>query len=286
VLYEKRLGDLPTLSDLPQFYNGSEQITRRSNLQAYIWRFEDEGQLWIAFNGTMNLTGLLEHIKCNRTSLFLPNHPEFRDIQAHSNFVEHFSWLQPELERDIVRTLSSRTAIRELIFVGHSSGSCAAQVAALYFGSLLLPVRPDVRVCHIGFGAPRLGSGEDLINAFNACVSEHTLITNHDDIISSLPPEKWGFMESTPFQVWLKDGGVYKKTTDCNCVSDKEVCPTQPFLFAPGWKNLKVIKDHSLSRYMKELDNCLEDLNPEDDKSSNWLYTRTTDQDSIDIFSF
>lgn len=261
VLYERgALGDLPTLSDLPQHYDGaSQQITRRSNLQAYSWRFEDEGQLWIGFNGTMDLAMLLEHIKCKRTALLLPNHPELRDIQAHAGFVDHFAWLQHELERDILRTLASRKAIRELVFVGHSSGSCAAQVAALYFGSLLSPVRPDVRVSHIGFGAPRLGGGRDLAHAFRTCVSEHTLVVNHDDVIPSLPPPAWGFGETSPYQLWLYDGGAYRKTTSCNYAESLQPQDDTEHLKLPGWKALKPVRDHSLTEYMNALNACLED---------------------------
>ena len=159
------------------------------------------------------------------------------------------------LQHDLLHTLENRQSIREVCFVGHSAGSAMAQIAALYFGSLLKETHPDVDVTCIGLGGPKMGSGDDLQQAFDLCINDHVRIINEDDIVPFMPPPFLDF-KHVGAALWLHDGKVFNKVDDkfSSTLLDAAQC-CMWYVCRP----LKGINDHSLTFYQNNMMKCLSD---------------------------
>lgn len=247
---EVRFERLPKdLCDDPTFYDGNRAFMQR-NCQAYSWRFDDDKQLWVAFRGTTCISTLIDDATCGRTRVTLPNHPELDDVYIHTGFIEHFSSIQGCLEADILRTMSARASIRDIVFVGHSLGAATAQVAALYFGSLLKGISPDTRVGCIGFGGPRTSGGDQVSEAFKECVHDNVRVINEDDVVPMLPPKTFGF-KHTGKALWMQDNVTYVKSQGCVCLSHRDTARIQQL------RPLKSIHDHNISSYVANINKCM-----------------------------
>jgi hypothetical protein len=233
---EMRLESLPVgVRDVPVYYDGIRGSSKQRTCQAYTWRFEDS-QMWVAFRGTTSFATLIGDARCDRTRFILPNHPDLDQVYIHAGFLEHFASVQGRLEHDLTDMISARTRLSDVYFVGHSLGGATAQVAALYFGSLLKGLSSTVRVCCIGFGSPRSGGGVHLSDAFRQCVHLHVRVVNEDDFVPLLPPCPFGF-EHVGEALWLQgESATFTQSSECT----ELVGSLQP---------LKGIHDHIISNY-------------------------------------
>jgi hypothetical protein len=247
---EVRFERLPDdVCDAPTFYDGNRAFMQR-NSKAYAWRFDEDRQLWVAFRGTTCISTLIDDATCGRTRITLPNHPEFDEVYIHTGFVEHLSSIQSNLETDILRTISSRTSIRDIFFVGHSLGGATAQIAALYMGSLLKGVSLDIRVSCIGFGSPRISCGDQASAAFKECVHENVRVINEDDIVPMLPPRSFGYKHHGK-ALWMQDSVTYSLSKGCVCHSHNDTARIQQL------RPLKAIHDHNMSNYLANVNKCM-----------------------------
>ncbi len=235
-------------TDLPRFYDGRRSFVTR-NCQAYTWRFDDgdraeDTSMWVAFRGTSGIEDLVMNVKLKTTRVTLPKHPQYKNVCLHSGYLDEFTSVQGVLERDITDTLKHRHSIRELFFVGHSAGSAMAQVAALYFGSLLYDT--DVRIGCVGLGGPKVGSGEDLRHAFDACVDYHIRVVNEGDLVPHLPP-------ALPFADFRHVGPELCLRADGAAGGGGGGAPAGRLRCAVP-NVLKSIQDHSLGDYMENIE--------------------------------
>jgi hypothetical protein len=235
------------LCDLPTYYNGNKSLIGR-NCQAYSGRFDKDTQLWVTFKGSSSVDDFFDGVRCGKTKIRLPNHPKLEDIYLHTGFVEQFMSVQGAMELDIMRTINARTNIREIIFTGHSRGQSNAQIAGLYFGSLLKIDFPKIKIKIIGFGGPRSGSGEDFEMAFSTCIDEHVRIINEDDIVPLLPPNPIGF-DHVGHSIWMHNGKLYDRT-------ENTVINAMQYGIWNMIRPLKTIEDHLLDKYMDNIDKC------------------------------
>lgn len=198
--------------------------------------------MWVAFRGTSGIEDLVMNVKLKKTRVTLPKHLQYKQVYLHSGYLDEFVSVQGLLEADIVGTLAHRASIRELYFVGHSAGSAMAQMAALYFGSML---GDRVRVGCIGLGGPKVGSGADLQSAFDACVDYHVRVVNEDDLVPLLPP-------ALPFVDFRHAGPAL-------CLQQRGPDADGAGGAGGGWPRLrcpdvmKGVRNHSLSDYMANI---------------------------------
>lgn len=234
--------------DLPAYHDGCRSFVAHT-CKAQVWRFDDDASVWVAFRGSTSLEDIADNARCIRTRVRLPNHTQFEHVYMHSGFTEQFVSIQGTLEADLLRRLASRETVHDVCFVGHSMGDALAQIAALYFGSLLQVSHPQVRVSSIGFGGPMFGAGMDLEDAFAACVHSQLRVVNEEDIVPSLPPPLFNFKHATP-ALWLRHGSPDVRWNDnATSLLDKAKCGIWQFS-----RPLKFIEDHSIGAYLEHIE--------------------------------
>lgn len=235
-------------SNLPVCYEACQPFSNK-HAHAHVWRFDTTNELYIAFRGSATRHDLQQALNCHKAKLYLPHHPEYKDLFVHGGHIENFTCLQGLIEQDLTRRIASDRKIDKITMVGHSKGEVTASIAALYFGSLLKDISPQTQVSCIGFGGPKCAGGEDLRAAREACVSEYIHIVNEDDIIPVLPPSSFGFRHLGECW-WLYDGKVYVKTEDRD---DQRVADQSHILAWYITRNRKMIDDHFMDAYARNI---------------------------------
>lgn len=231
----------PGVCDLPLYHDGCRAFFNRS-CQAYIWRMDDDCEICVSFRGTLAMEDVVDAVNCGRTRINLSNHMDLDRVFLHTGFVEQFMSIQSALQHDVLRTLKSRPNISRISFVGHSMGGGVAQVASLYFGSVLEPTRGLTLQC-TAFGTPKLGDGMDLEAAFQQCAPDTIQLVNNYDIVSSMPC--W-FRHPVPVYV-MRNGRLYVKLAANHIVDG---------LKSIGWhasKSYNTISDHRLDAYLASI---------------------------------
>lgn len=231
------------MCDLPQYHDGCRAFYNRS-CQAYVWRMDDDTELCVSFRGTASMDDMLDALNAGKTRVNLQNNMDLDKVYLHSGYLDSFMSVQSALQRDVINTLTSRHSIKRLHFVGHSAGACVAQIAALYFGSILLP--SSVRIMCTAIGTPKSGTGSDFEEAFRVCAPDSLILVNNNDIIPSIP---FWFKHPVPIYV-MQDGQLYVKSNHSTSVnvSDGIQCTLWKI-----HKSLGALEDHRLDAYLTSL---------------------------------
>jgi hypothetical protein len=234
----------PGVFNLPMYHDGCRAFFNRS-CQAYVWRMDDDSELCVSFRGTVGMDDVVDAVNCGRTRVNLSNHMDLNDIFLHTGFVEQFMSIQSALQNDVLRTLRARPSISRISFVGHSMGGGVAQVACLYFGSILKP-SPHLTVQCTALGTPKLGDGADLDIAFQQCAPDTVHLVNNLDIVPSMPC--W-FRHPVPVHV-MKHGKLYVRPSSNHIVDGFKSIGWHAFKSIDG----QSISDHRLDAYMAAID--------------------------------
>lgn len=240
--------------DLPMYYDGCRSFFNRS-CQAYIWRLNEDKEVCVTFRGTAALEDVYEALNCKTSRVNLSSHMDLESIYIHTGFVEQFMSVQGALQEDLFRMLTSRPSIRRVCFVGHSMGGAVAEVAALYFGSILgvgggagagAGASSDggsgVSIQCVTLGSPKIGEGHDLEEAYKRCVPVNVRLINQRDIIPSVP----SWLRHPVVGHVMHEGKIHVKPVDSSRLGD--VCQWL------RWYGDRSIKDHGLEAYSTSID--------------------------------
>lgn len=121
-----------------------------------------------------------------RNNFRFPAKP-YRDMRdkwlCHVGFLSVWKAIEPYIKDDI-----SDTSVKTIYIVGYSHGAAVAQLCHEYVKFN----RPDVEVCGVGFGAPRVFWGFAR-KAVKERFKDFLVVRNGRDLVTHLPPVFFGY---------------------------------------------------------------------------------------------
>ena len=238
------------------YYDGMHAFMPRQ-CQAYMFRMNNDSEVWVAFRGSTGAKNVVDNAKCGKMRVVIPLRPDLNNVYFHLGFSELFASVQGIMERDLVTTLAARQSVTDVLFTGHSLGCAVAHVASLYFGSLLRQSFPKTRVSCIGFGGPRCGAGDQLTQAFDECLHDHFQVVNGLDIVPRIPVP--GF-KHTGRIIWLceeaesQQGNEQMKEVFSNEMGEESECDVYDTSYKTLGHVMQGLEDHSMGSYAARID--------------------------------
>lgn len=152
-----------------------------NHVQGYFMDIEDT--LYVSFCGSNEWSDWLYNIWAGKSET------PYRDIVTHDMVKVHSGFYHSYLPtRDLIHDKIKKTANPKIIVNGYSLGGAMATLCALDVQYNF----PDKDVGCITFGSPRVGN-KAFADSFNRRVPNTIRCVHANDIVPSVPFERWGF---------------------------------------------------------------------------------------------
>ncbi len=173
--------------------------------RALVGLYPKDKILFVAFRGSTNIQNWIDNVQFSKTCPY-----EEPYLCVETGFYKVFEYMKEDVIKS-VETLIRQNEIEQLLFTGHSMGSCVSALMAYHMYGMT-----NKNITLYTFGSPRLGN-EAFSDDFPI---ESTRVTHANDMVVHVPQMFLGYKHIS-HEVWYDS--LNNKQQECNDVIDEDL---------------------------------------------------------------